>query len=387
MTEVSEPVPAVRRQSPLTSAAGLDLMLFAWLMFAVVLTTALSKQPGGDWSFFVRAADALGTDRWGWIYVDHPNAQTGPLTIVVAWALDPWGLAAVRLAIMLTGVAVMGVLVWSTRGLPHVRWRLVAGGTVLALWWPQMSFFGHLDDALVLLLAVIGVVSARRDRPMAAGALAGFAIGVKPTGVFLLALALPRRGSRTLRSWAPLLTGCIIGLACWAPFVLATTDTLDALRPRVQVYADSVLALLGQAGEVPPAWMRVLQLFAVVGLAAVAMRFRGPAAVLWMGVAARLLLDPAAWPYYTAGFVLGALVWEAYETQRRVPWATLAGAVLLAPRWMVESDTTRAWLRLAACVGAIVVVFAGDRLRRSATDGGRVGQVAGEVTGHQVARS
>ena len=139
------------------------------------------------------------------------------------------------------------------------------------------------------------------------------------------------------------------------------------------------------AGKEPSAILRGVQLLALVGVAALAMCRRGPSAVLWVGVAMRMLLDPVALPYYTPGFVLGALVWEAYETRRRMPWATLAAAVLLAPRWLVENDTARAWLRLVACVGAIVVVFAGERVRRSAADGGRVGQVAGEVAGHEVA--
>lgn len=359
MTEVSEPASAERRQSPLTSERGLDLLLFSWLAFAVVLTTARARQPGGDWSFFAAAARTLGSHRWAHLYVDHPNIQTGPITIALAWLLDPIGLAAVRLAIMLIGVAVMGLLVWATRGRPNVRWRLAVGGTALALWWPQLSFFGHLDDALVLLLGLTAIVLVQRQRTDAAGATAGVAMGVKPTAVFLLALTLPRTAWRSVRSWVPFGIAVALSMLWWLPFVIGDSGTLDALKPRVVVSADSVLALLGQTGEVPSAAFRGLQLAMVLGLASVAMLRRGPAAVMLLGVAARLLLDPAALPYYTAGFVLGALVWEAYESRHRLPWATLAGAGLLAPRWLVHSDTVRAWMRLVACVGAIVVVLAG----------------------------
>ena len=348
-----------RRDSPLTSPTGLDLLLFAWLTFAVVVTTALAKQPGGDWSFFAAAGRTLGSGRWAHLYVDHPNIQTGPITIVIAWAIDPLGLAAVRLAIMLTGIAVMGLLVWSSRGLPGVRWRLAIGGAALALWWPQMSFFGHLDDALVLLLAVAGVVMARREQRLATGVLGGVAVGVKPTGVFLLALAVPRSGWRSAKAWVPFGVAAAIGAVWWLPFVIGDRGTLDGLRPRVVIATDSVLGLFGLDGQVPSAALRMAQLVLVLGLASLAMLRRGPAAVLWVGVAARLLLDAATWPYYTAGFVLGALVWEAYQSRHRLPWATLAAAVLLAPRWLVESDTVRAWMRLVACVGAIAVVFAG----------------------------
>lgn len=348
-------------------------MLTAWLTFAVVVTTALAKQPGGDWSFFAAAGRTLGSSRWAHLYVDHKNIQTGPITIAVAWLLDPIGLAAVRLAIMLIGIAVMVMLVWSSRGLPNIRWRLTIGGTALALWWPQLSFFGHLDDALVLLLAMWAVIVARRAAGPATGVLAGVAIGVKPTGVFLLALTLPRTGLRAARAWVPLAVGVAVGALWWVPFVVGDRGTLDALKPRVVVTTDSVLALLGQAGAEPSAFFRGAQLLALVGLASLAMYRRGPSSVLWVGVSVRLLLDPAAWPYYTPGFVLGALVWEAYEHRHRMPWATLAAAVLLAPRWLVESDTARAWLRLVACVGAIVVVFGGGRLRRSTADAGHLG--------------
>jgi hypothetical protein len=359
VTEVSEQTHPQRRESPLTSPTGLDLLLFAWLTFAIVLTTALAKQPGGDWSFFVAGGHTLGSDRWAHLYVDNHNAQTGPITFALAWLLDPLGLAAVRLAIMLLGVAVMGLLVWSTRGVPNVRWRLAIGGTALALWWPQMSFFGHLDDALVLGLGLTAVVVARRERATTAGVLAGVAVGVKPTAVFLLALALPRTAWRSAKAWVPFAVAVAVSVIWWLPFVIGDSGTLDALKPKVVVTPDSVLALLGQAGELPSAAFRAAQLLAVLGLASLAMLRRGPAAVMLVGIAARLLLDPAAWPYYTAGFVLGALVWEAYESRHRLPWATLAGAVLLAPRWLVHSDTLRAWMRLVACVGAIAVVLVG----------------------------
>lgn len=360
MTEVDEHERSGRRQSPLTTDAARDLGLFAWLLFAVMTAVARSRQPSGDWSFFAAAGRTLGSDRWMYVYVDHPNAQTGPITLAIAWLIDPLGLAAVRLGIMFAGIAIMGLLVWSSRGLPSVRWRLAIGGAAVALWWPQLSYFGHLDDALVLLVAVAAIVLARRGRRTPVGALAGVAIGVKPTALFLLALAVPRTAWRSLRSWTPLLVGAAVAAVVWAPFLVAD-GALDALKPRVPIMPDSVMGLIFEPMQLPSGALRVTQLLVTLVLAAVAHHRHGPAAVLWTGVAARLLLDPAAWPYYTAGFVLGALVWEVFTARRRIPWATVASALLLAPEWMIASDTARAWLRLAACVGALVAVFTGHR--------------------------
>lgn len=363
MTEVVEHERSGRGQSPLTSETARDAGLFAWLVFAVMLGIARSRQPSGDWSFFAAAGRTLASDRWMYVYVDHPNAQTGPLTLAIAWLIDPLGLAAVRLGIMLAGIAIMGLLVWSSRGLPGVRWRLAVGGTAVAVWWPQLSYFGHLDDALVLLLAVAAVALARNERRAATGALAGVAIGVKPTAVFLLALALPRTAWRSVRAWVPLLIGAAIAVVVWAPFLVAD-GALDALQPRVPIMPDSVVGLFLEPMRIPSSGLRLTQLAVTLVLAALAHHRHGPAAVLWTGVAARLLLDPAAWPYYTAGFVLGALVWEVFTVRRRIPWATVLSALLLSPEWLIGSDTARAWLRLVACAGALVVVFSESARRR-----------------------
>ncbi len=361
MTEDVAHERSARRESPLTTDAARDLGVFGWLAFVVMLGVGRSRQPSGDWSFFAEAARTLASDQWMQLYVEHPLAQTGPLTIAIAWLIEPIGLIGVRLGIMLAGIAVMALLVWSSRGLPGVRWRLAVGGTAVAVWWPKLSYYGHLDDALVLLLAVVAVVVARRARPIATGAIAGIAIGVKPTALFLLALALPRTAWRSFRSWTPLLVGVLISVVVWAPFLVAD-GALDALKPRVPVMPDSVVGLVLEPMQLPSGALRLFQLVTTLALAAWAHHRRGAAAVMWTGVAARLLLDPAAWPYYTAGFVLGALVWETFSVHRRIPWATILSAVLLAPEWLVESDTARAWLRLVACVGALVVVAFGDRV-------------------------
>jgi len=41
-----------------------------------------------------------------------------------------------------------------------------------------------------------------------------------------------------------------------------------------------------------------------------------------------------------------------------VPWTALAAIAFLPPSWLVPDDVTRAVLRLALCIGAVVVVLA-----------------------------
>ena len=57
-------------------------------------------------------------------------------------------------------------------------------------------------------------------------------------------------------------------------------------------------------------------------------RGRWPA-VLLVAVAARILLDPGVYAYYTAGALLGTIVVDLVVTRWRVPWATATAAVLL----------------------------------------------------------
>jgi hypothetical protein len=84
-------------------------------------------------------------------------------------------------------------------------------------------------------------------------------------------------------------------------------------------------------------------------------RFGG---VLLAAVAVRMITDPGTWSYYTAGFMLGALAWDLYETNSITPKATWCAAVLLLPPWLIPWDDVRAITRLVACLAAVVLVMA-----------------------------
>ena len=96
------------------------------------------------------------------------------------------------------------------------------------------------------------------------------------------------------------------------------------------------------------------------------------------GVAVRLLLEAATWPYYTAAFVLGAFMWDALESRWRRPWATVAAATLLVqPAWIASADV-RAVLRLVACLGALELV---RRTAARTVAGGAGGPADGSAEG------
>jgi hypothetical protein len=58
------------------------------------------------------------------------------------------------------------------------------------------------------------------------------------------------------------------------------------------------------------------------------MRGRWPAVIL-VGTAARILLDPEVYSYYTAGILLGALAYDLVVSDRRWPWLTTGGLLSL----------------------------------------------------------
>jgi hypothetical protein len=57
-------------------------------------------------------------------------------------------------------------------------------------------------------------------------------------------------------------------------------------------------------------------------------RGRWPA-VLLVAMAARIMLDPGVYAYYTSGALLGTIVVDLVVTRWRLPWATAIAAILL----------------------------------------------------------
>jgi hypothetical protein len=179
----------------------------------------------------------------------------------------------------------------------------------------------------------------------------GVAIISKPWGIIFLPITLASR-RRDIR--APIIAGLIAGVV-WLPFIIGAPDSLKALRPTVNVFADSVMHLFGVTSESMPDWLRVAQLLGCLAVASVLALKRRPESIVAAAIALRLASDPATWSYYTPGLVVGVLVWDLLD-RRAFPWITLAAVVALAPTWLVPSDGARALLRLAAA--ALVIVWA-----------------------------
>ena len=106
----------------------------------------------------------------------------------------------------------------------------------------------------------------------------------------------------------------------WSPFILATIQTLEGMRPTVRLAPDSVLRLFGFDSSSVSSALRYVQLgLALTMVAVVAVWRRRPAGALLAGVACRIALDPGTWNYYTVGFLLGALMWDLSRCQRVCP--------------------------------------------------------------------
>ena len=344
------------------------------LLISVGFGAAVVAGGRGDWDQFVATGRSMfGHDGWS-VFARNHDVQTGPISLAVARILAVTarnGFVACALLCMLLGFFVLRTLVKSAADPNDERRRTVltiVGGSLLLFSWAKLGGYGHLDDAMVLAAAVASTSMMRANRKWPAAILLGLSIAVKPWAIVLLPITLCRAGSWRRRLEGPALSATIGGVM-WAPFILFAPDTLKSMRPTVNLASDSVLRIFGATSNDIPASLRTAQLLAALAVATiVAWRGRN-SGVLLAAIAVRLAMDPGTWAYYTPGLVVGALVWDAYESRRKLPWTTIAASLLLLPSWIIPSDEARAGLRLLGCVAAVAVVLAGgnDRVRRRHT--------------------
>jgi hypothetical protein len=329
-----------------------------YVVIAVVsLAAGIVSGGRGDWDQFVDAGRAMLGSAGLHVYVTHRDVQTGPLSLFLAWLFshtprDGFVLAAVvSAALGLAVVRLHEVTARPTRRGPHFELLVLAGGILTAFTWAKLGGYGHLDDAITLTAAVVALYEVRAGRPLSAAVAIGVGIATKPWGVIFLPLTLATR-PRDLR--APVVAGAVAAVA-WLPFIIGAPNSLKALRPTVELAADSVLALFGLTDNSMPGWLRIAQLVGCLAVASILALMNRPETVIAAAIAVRIGTDPATWSYYTPGLVAGVLIWDLLD-RRRFPWFTLAVVVGLAPTWLVPSDTARAVLRLA--VAAAVVSWA-----------------------------
>lgn len=323
---------------------------------ALVSMTWFVPHSTGDLQFFLDAYRAMVDDAGLEVYAQLPNIQSGPIALLGVGLLDGLGSWAFPLAVGVMSV----VAILAISRLDGVAERhplvLATGGLVLLWWWRTFAFQGHLDDATVVALSLVALVAVQRDRRVAAALLLGVCLAIKPWAVFLLPIAMPIDRRWRERLAMPALS-LVVGGLIWSPFLLATRGTLDGVRPTVRTAPDSVIRLLTGDPDAMSSGLRIAQLLVCL-LAVVWVTMRGHVtAALVLGVALRLLLDGGTWPYYTAGLMAGALVFDLTCHRSRIPWAVAASTVLLPkPTWLDVLDL-RALMRAVCCLGIVVAVL------------------------------
>lgn len=347
--------PSAVRPSP-TSRRRRWALLAVW---AAAWCALVSPHGGYSWFYFAHGSVLLfgghppGLTAPGGVhlYGNYPQYQIGPLTFLVAALVQPFGVLAAQLLMIGLGLVVLACAERLT-AVPHS----LRGGTRMLLaevlfvpvWAELAVHYAHLDDALVLTLSVLAVTAVASGRCRWVGPLLGAAIAAKPWAAAFLPLlwALPSQGRRDAMLWAVALP-----VLAWLPFVLGDPGTVLATsRFTITNAADSALRALGVTAPRTPSWCRPAQLLLGLGVGAAAVqRGRWPA-VLLAGVAARLLLDPGTYDYYTASAMVAALL--ADLMLRRGSWPTssiVAFTRLYAVHALSPVSSLQGQIRLGTC--------------------------------------
>ncbi|MGW7004892.1 hypothetical protein ACWGCW_19290 [Streptomyces sp. NPDC054933] len=345
-----------------------------WFLGLWAAVWFLANLPGGgySWHYFANGSTLLfngsGASPAGGLhlYANYPNLQIGPLAFLCAWVLgNIGGVVAAQLAMMSAGLLGLRLIEQTAlarqpdlRSRPQaLRMTVAAAGAVFLIVWASLAVhYSHLDDVLALLFAALAIRAVLADVPALAGLSLGLAVDAKPWGlVFLpLALAVARDRRRHVAFYA-----VAVVLLAWLPFVVADPATLGATQYHIVNEPSSALRALGVSTAGTPSWDRPAQLVlgCVLGAAAI-LRGRWVAVPL-LGIGARLLLDPGVYDYYSAGFLLGTLCWEALGLRRPVPvWSLVSfGALYLAPRLTNDAQVLgdlRLWLVLVVTLSVLL---------------------------------
>jgi hypothetical protein len=337
---------------------------------------AWSRHGGEAWHFFTLGSSALFDGARGphalpgglHLYASYPQLQIGPLALVIAQGLrylsPNQGVLAAEVAGAAAGLyLVHAVLQIALKARPDLarqplalRVTVLVGGAVFLVGWDELAVtFVHLDDVIALVLAVLAVQAAVAERPAWTGLCIGLATDAKPWALVFLPVVL----MLPARAWGRAFgLGLAVIAAAWAPFALADHGTVAALHYTIRNLPGSALRALGVTDPRTPSWDRPAQL--LVGLAlgtAAVWRGRWPAVIL-LGVGARIALDPADHGYYTAGILLGALLWDVLGTRRPVPlWTVTSFAALTAVHAVTHDSALLGQLRLGLVIAFTATII------------------------------
>jgi hypothetical protein len=312
------------------------------------------------------------------LYSNYPQLQIGPLAFVVAqglrWTGPHQGVLTAELVLMAMGVYLVHELTRIAliarpdlaRRPAALRVTIVVGGAVFLVSWAELAdTFAHLDDAFVLLLAVLAVRAAIAGRPVLTGVCIGLAADFKPWAMVFLPVVL----MLPLRAWGRAAAGALaVVAAAWLPFAIADHNTVAAMHYTIRNVPGSALRALGVSQSRTPSWDRPAQVLAGCALGAAAVwRGRWPAVIL-LGVGARIALDPADWGYYTAGVLAGALLWDLAGRTRPVPlWTVTSFAALTAVHATTNDNAVFGLLRLGLVIAFSVGILLGPPWRPAVT--------------------
>jgi len=343
-----------------SAAVALWSIWWAWHMW---------PDSGLSWHFSVDGANMLVHGSGLKIFADAPWLQTGPLSLVVAAALSPLpanvGKGVVLVAMTAAGPLLIAALTPLVAPAGRHR-RMVLAAVVLVPAWTVLSVrWGHLDDVLALVFAIVALRAVSSERPVLAGVALALAIAAKPWAVGFLPLLLVLRQGR----WRAVAVAAGGTVLAWAPFVLADPRTLGALHPPIGLSPASGLHTLGARGVLVPPWGRTAQLLLSPAAATAAVLARGLPGVLVVSVAVRLALDPKDNPYYIGSAALAAVVFDLLGTSWTVPWTTLATVILFWQPFVqgftdiphalqTTTGLTHWWFAHQEAVGAIHLAWA-----------------------------
>jgi hypothetical protein len=366
--------------------------LTAW---TAVWFMILARRGGIAWIFFVKGSSLLFTGHFGahsrpggmHVYASYPGLQIGPLAFAAAQVLrrlgPDQGIVVAQLVMSAIGLVTLVVIrriVLTTRpelGVPPgLDWTFLVGGAIFMPAWTELAVaYGHLDDALALLLAALALWAAISGHPVVTGLAVGLATDAKPWALIFLPILLlsagmrqwraPDRAARPVRAsiaaWllASASAAAVIALA-WLPFFIVVPQTTRALHYAIYNLPDSGLRALGVSTAMTPPWDRQAQILIACLLGAAAIwRHRWPAVIL-LGTGARIALDPGVHSYYTPGILVGALIWDLIGARRPLPvWTTISFCALNLVPLITASGPVRGAFRLYLVIAFTLVILLG----------------------------
>jgi hypothetical protein len=338
------------------------------------------EAPGGghSWELFVRAAKLfIGERPFGTVapgglslYANYPRFQFGPVSLCAAALIrligPDEGVVAAQILMTAAGLAIVFLAERAARlarpdlDPDQLRWAALGAGLVFVPVWSILAVsFAHLDDALALLFAVLAAYALARGRPALTGLFLALAAGAKPWafGFMALLFALPvGEGRRHYDRWRAAAWAAGGTIVLWAPFLIADPHSVAAARFTIANVPGSGLRALGVATPRTPSWDRAAQILIGFALAVIAVRRGRWPAIFFICMSVRTALDPNTYPYYDAGLVTGALIWDLMGARRAVPaWTLAAGSLFWG--WTAAGGTSTLSGDLRVGFAVVVVAY------------------------------